>query len=828
MTDAGIRNVTLEMSLKPFKEIGDDAMRAVADELFRQWDALTRHADMISVLLWTGDGSEILEYRGVSDDPIEWGRYIGIAHPRHHPPRDPWIHGIHAGSALYIDNPPTITYGTLARIVDVLHQVGQERTRKPIRVGATFDPGPEFARSTFKYVKHPEICPSHTQIMGGGAFVCCYATLHADSDAYAGWPQGIPEGTPIGTFLGKQCTHFLGDLGFDYLWLSNGFGFGSETWHTTGVLFDGARFDGSEATLYRDKVLDFWRLFRAECPDLPIETRGTNLATGIDLAADAVPLADIYCGTSTSRADVMPPPNSPWAAIDGDFGIELVGYMSRIAEIPGQDYPFRYYVHDPWWLNSPWLDRYGREPHDIYLPLSVSRITAEGEVQRPTWIEFLTVDNSYGEMPVQCPNEVIPHILAAYDGAPDRPGPLVWVYPFQAFHEMTFGKEQRLQEPFFNDWFMRGALNQGLPLNTVISTRNWLAARRQAPNALAGSVLVLPVPDAGTDAENALLEHLTTGGKALVYGPIAHASQQLLAALDLERAVPTEGVHQINIAAEAGDEIEGDPWPAQLLHRALFSAGGLDAVSKANASGTGILATATHDDDAGARVIALLREDPSWQGGACAWVRGTVAASYVRGKALLQPDVPPRNGSPWWFPAEQLMRWALARLGYAFYVTRPERTTRTPMMTIARSRNGWFYSGYCPDTTVSLRWRLPQGAPILLGHQARLQDGHAGYHLPTAWRRECRLLVDGQRNGIISCIERSPEELGIARRWLVTGLQDATVRFYPDLDRVESLRLVLNSARYHQRTNIPFRWKDDGTGRHAVAEHVTGELTIMW
>jgi len=174
------------------------------------------------------------------------------------------------------------------------------------------------------------------------------------------------------------------------------------------------------------------------------------------------------------------------------------------------------------------------------------------------------------------------------------------------------------------------------------------------------------------------------------------------------------------------------------------------------------------------------------------------------------------------------MRWALARLGYSFWVTRPGRATRTPMITLARCRNGWFFSGYCPDTTATLHWRLPGGAPILLGHEATLESGYATYHLPRAWHRECRLLVAGQQDGILSCIERSPEELGIARRWLVTGLKDATVRFYPDPDRFDSLRLVRNSQRYHARTNMAFRWEDDGTGQHAVAEHVTGELTLMW
>ena len=139
-------------------------------------------------------------------------------------------------------------------------------------------------------------------------------------------------------------------------------------------------------------------------------------------------MREIYAG----KFNLEPPPNSPWAALNGDFGLELAGYMSRIAELPaGQGFPFRYYVHDPWWLNSPWLDRYGREPHDIYLPLSIGRINGRGQVETPESVAFLTIDDSFGRMPDKCPNEVIPHILAALEDAPDRPGPLVWVYPLR-------------------------------------------------------------------------------------------------------------------------------------------------------------------------------------------------------------------------------------------------------------------------------------------------------------------------------------------------------------------------------------------------------------
>ncbi|MDH7567974.1 MAG: hypothetical protein QHJ73_00100, partial [Armatimonadota bacterium] len=479
-----LRNVTLEMSLKPFYVMEEGPIREVCGRLFQQWLPLTRDAEMVSVLLWVADGSEILEYRGRPEDEIEWARYIGGANPRQAVPNDPEGKALHSRCYLYRENPPVLTYGKLASIVRILKEVGRAVTGRAVRVGATFDPGPEFAKSPFKYQRHPEVCLAGT--MGRASFVCCYAQLNADQEPYAGFPEGIPAGTPFGTFFGRQCRHFLTDLGFDYIWFSNGFGFGLETWATTGALFDGECFYPQLAEETRTRILDFWRRFREECPGFPIETRGTNLTTGIDLASDGVPLKEIYQG----GFGMMPPPNSPWAALNGDFGFELVGYLSHIAEVPGDAYPFRFYVHDPWWLNSPWLDRYGREPHDIYLPLSVSRVDAAGRVCNPSSVALLTVDNSFGEMPDQCPLEVIPHLHEAIRHAPDRPGPVVWVYPFTEYHAMTFAREPRLEEVFFGDWFVRTAVNAGFPLNTVVSSAALAASVVANPSLYRESVLL--------------------------------------------------------------------------------------------------------------------------------------------------------------------------------------------------------------------------------------------------------------------------------------------------------------------------------------------------
>ena len=78
--------------------------------------------------------------------------------------------------------------------------------------------------------------------------VCCYATLNADKESYAA-PGRIPQGTPRA--LCRQSQHFLKDLGFDYIWFSNGFGW-PETWKTTGPMFDGKTF--SVARAIREKI----------------------------------------------------------------------------------------------------------------------------------------------------------------------------------------------------------------------------------------------------------------------------------------------------------------------------------------------------------------------------------------------------------------------------------------------------------------------------------------------------------------------------------------------------------------------------------------------
>jgi len=806
-------NITLEASLKPFKVNEKEYIRAVATEMFTQWHSLLRHTDTVSVMLWTGDGSEILDYKGTPDQPLEWAKYMGNPNTAHEVGSGPRELSIHERAYLYLDNPPSYTYTDLKFIVQALKEAGRKVTGKPVRVGATFDPGPEFAKSEFKYKKHPEILGGSA--MGHKSFVDCYSVLKADKEAYAGFPGGIPDKTPFGTFFGRQSQHFLTDLGFDYIWFSNGFGFGAEGWSSTGATFNGKEFKQALLPGLAAKVLEFWKLFRKECPDFRIETRGTNLSVGADLARDAVDLRHIYNG----NFNMLPPPNSPWAALDGDFGLEMVGYMSRMAEIPDNRYIFRYYTHDPWWLNSPWLDRYGREPHDIYLPMSVCRIDKNGNIGLPTHLNFLTIDDTYGNMPTQVPDEVTPHILKARYDSPTAPGPLVWVYPFDEYHDLAYQNSGRLPEVYYGDWFIRQAINNGLPLNTVISTTSFRSVLKEKPGYFRESVLVTVAPDAGSPLETTLISFVQNGGKLVIFGPTDHTGSTFREFLNLEHVTPLEGEFRIKTGPVA--DILKKSAPSVLMHRPLFNGGGIgSAIQNKKDPATKLLVQL--EQKGTSRDAAWSVSKPAWKGGKVIYLRGTNSSHFTGGR-LLTPDNPEQ-----YFSGPLHLRYVLQEFGLHFLVDKQDATIKNPVLTVSRSDNAFIFSGYHPNSTIRNRFRLAQGAPLLLGLQTILENGYSTYALPTSWNRECRVFIE-QKEGMVSFRELHSGQRDIGKRYESSGLKNATIRVYAE-DHVTAAHFnaYVNAGYPWKKGQYQFKEMNDEWGHYFLIENVTGTLTVSW
>ena len=789
------KSITLEVSLKPFKKTTPEYIQGVLEKIFDQWAPLIKNREEISIMFWSSDGSELLDYSGNPDDSFEWCYFVGNANKPMATEDVPAETSIHMYKHLYMENPPVMTYKILAQIVKAFKEEGKKRyPQSKITVGTTFDIGPEFAISDFKYNRHPEICTGNA--MGAKSFVNSYGVLDADSFHYAGFPDGIPDKTPFGKFLGRQAQHFMTDMDFDYLWLSNGVGFTAHSWSATGEIFDGKSFYPENLEKTKKLVFDFWHYFREECPYFPIETRGTNMSAGVDYASDAVCLYDIYNG----GFNLTPPPNSPWAALNGHFDLELMGHMTRICELPGEEFMFRYYIHDPWWVNSPWYDRYNGKPHDIYLPMAISRIDENGNTRSAELFNILTIDNTLGDMPDSCVNEPLPHILKAEKDAPDEPALFTWIYPFREF---TTAKEPHmLRKMLSEDWFISNVIGNGLPISTVVSCDNFIKHNKDIYKK---SILISSVPTANSDFEKSVLDYADNGGKVVFYGSIANAGERFLNAF---RLTLTDGITE---AAEVGlpefpDIHKDGVYPTHMLINELSSNGRLDTLCDGNGIKSGKYSISAEYKNA-------------------IWFRAisgsTINSDIERGIAI------PCNGREY-IRGEILFRYIMRKFGCSISFTKPHGNCLSNVFMLHRHNNAQILSVMAADTTVEARFRLPLGAPIFDSYEAELNDGEAAYRFPRADHMECRVYVE-QNSGIVGVKEEPPVNYKFRRKIRISGLENATVRFFGEEYCKGEVYATLNVTGNHWHHGDDFEWVRVDSEEHGTyweARNVTGTLMV--
>ncbi|MGI6634680.1 MAG: hypothetical protein ACOX7B_05870 [Christensenellales bacterium] len=793
--------VCLEISLKPFKKLDDASIHDVCDELFCGWRELIRYADSIAVMLWTSDGSEILEYDGNIESTFEWARYIGIGNPQKElPDWDKAGRSLHSKPVLYMDNPPEMRYIDLKRIIIALKEAGQRIFGMVPSVIETFDPGPEFAYSRFKFDWHKEIAVG--KIMGVKQWVHCASYLHADQRKYAAYPQGIPEGTPLGEFLGRQFMRLKEDVGFDGIWLSNGFGYSLDSWNWTGELFDGEKFDTTSAQMVRSHINEFWKTFTDAVGDTLIETRGSNLSTGMDIAAHGTPINDIY------NYNIVAPPNSPWAALNYRFGLELAGYMSHIAHLPKAGFPFRFYTHDPWWYNSPWFDRYGSSPHDIYLPLAIARMDEHGQVTLPRGINFLSADDSHGNMPRRCPIEVTPHILNALSHYPDAPGLLTWVYPFDTYVKLA-KTDNGLEQVFMGDWLIENAIDEGLPLNTVVSDANFANADLCIYK---NSVLLMPVPDKNSVLEKSVLRALDEGMDVMLYGNVASASDEIKSLAGVVDAPSLDGEFMLKTMIYQDEHRDGK-MPMLILHDSLLSQGGLGA--KHIKGRTELLCEVCRDNE----TRAYATYNPSAHNGRLIWFRGSFP--HARTSASLPTPLDRTK----YFPISTLMRCALERFGICIRIVSESTNCALPIIFCAKRDNATFVTYYAKDTTVKAKLAFPDGAPLMIGTECIVENNMAEYALNKWQHVECRVYIKQEARSVVSTTRiTAGSVITNDHRISIAGLRNANITFCPP--QGSAVQMMLNQSEAALPDNVQFSVSSDG--RKYTAKSLTGILYIGW
>ncbi len=804
-----LHRVTLELSSKAFTVTSAEKAQEVASRMFTQWMPLLRESDAVAVMLWLADGSEFLEWSGDLEQTFEWAYWIGFTNPlpppEHPTPRD--LMNTHIYPKKYRQDAVPRPYSWIKRIVRILKETGLAITGKPIQVIATFDNGPEFCISHFKYRDHHEICGGVTASVHGA--VICNSVLHADHKKYAAFPDGIPEGTTLGHFMGAQFREYAREFGFDGLWLSNGMGFGKSPWGIVGFLFDKHEFHPERADEATTSMLQFWHDLNEACPGIHVENRGSNFSAGVEMASDGAPLPELY-----DDYRIVPPVNSPWAALNYNTGLEIAAWMSHIAILPEGVFPFRFYTHDPWFLNSPWLDRYERVPWDIYQPLSVARIREDGTLQAADRVSFITADNTYGELPDQVPNEVIPHILHAWDTAPDAAGPLVWLYPFRLYGELVRA-HGRSDQVLREDLFLGEALQDGLPLNTVMDADLFLSNPGAVPSS---SILVVPV-SAYREPYAAAIDKFLQNGSAIFYGGITHAEPALAAKLGLTAAAPVTG--EVTIMGDALDTLcdfsRADRTPPRIAHiHSVYEEGGLATIP---------------DPERPARVLATARQGDT-ERVTCA-VRGNLAYVEailpVRAELDFSGRVLERASVAEVYPCGMLMNLALAQFGWRLQYQFLQSNTTIPRTTITRHDNAFRFHIFARDTTAQITLHTPHGAPVFTGWESQIIHGDTTLLAPGRfYQQECRCFIHAPDTRIVSARVRLPGFPEYTDRRQYSNLVHADVTFFPPNGVTPEVLLMADENNTIHGTLLDNTLRQTPEGPCVTLHDVTGNLLFSW
>jgi hypothetical protein len=415
-------------------------------------------------------------------------------------------------------------------------------------------------------------------------------------------------------------------------------------------------------------------------------------------------------------------------------------------------------------------------------------------------------------MPDQVPCEVTPHVLQALACAPDEPGAVTWIYPFDEYHDWTFASQSRANEVFFGDWFIRAAVNEGFPLNTVISTSNYLTARKKQPGLFRNAILTCPAPDAGTDLAKALIEHVDAGGNVLLYGPLRHTDVAIRTRLGVGITDGISGELSFETKLTPDTLAQGE-YPRRIRLPELLSGGGAEETAPEDQAAV----CAWVGTDGERRAFSALARTSS--GGSLGWVRGAFCETIGGGQ------LPIADNPQEWFHASRLMRWILQEMGVVLRFIKADVATQDPVILASRSRNAWFFSGFSRSTTVRLQWRMPAGVPVPVGCDVALKDGFGEISLPRAWQRECRVFVTQKASGEVACRELHSGEIGVTRRIRVLGLIDADVTFYADSEAAATPRFQKNDGYLGTGANIENRQIEKGV---FIATGVTGDLIISW
>jgi len=175
------------------------------------------------------------------------------------------------------------------------------------------------------------------------------------------------------------------------------------------------------------------------------------------------------------------------------------------------------------------------------------------------------------------------------------------------------------------------------------------------------------------------------------------------------------------------------------------------------------------------------------------------------------------------------MRKVLRKLGIFIHFSCDNMKTKTPVPVISRHENAFYFAGYNPDTTVKIRFQMPQGAPLFTTSDTRIVNGSAEYSLPVAWRKECRIFIKQKENGTVKTRIIFSGMAGVKRRIKISGLKNADISFFHEPDSLKTLKVLKNPVNpFLVGDFLEFEKRDDESGQYVIVRNVSGEVLFSW
>jgi len=345
----GLRNVTLEVSLKPFHDPArprSAPSRGACSTSGNCCACAPRRSPLCS--------GPPMARRSWTTGATSTTLRVGLLDRRRQPALTPSGRPRRRRAAQPLlplpENPRRFTYGDLKALNAILKEVGRE-----VRAARSASARPSTPAGVRDLLVQVRAAQRGLQLRHDGQ-VELRLLLRDAARRRRGlrrFPGGHPRGHALGVFLGRQSQHFLRDLGFDYIWFSNGFGFGLETWPCAARCSTGRASLPLAARRSGARSSASGRASGASAR-LPHRDARTNLSTGW-----TSPRMRRRCATSTAAASAW----SPRRTARGRRSTGLRPGADRL-DVPhrgaaGRFVPLPLLPARPLWNNSPWLDRYG-------------------------------------------------------------------------------------------------------------------------------------------------------------------------------------------------------------------------------------------------------------------------------------------------------------------------------------------------------------------------------------------------------------------------------------------------------------------------------------